>query len=93
MISTDMIGPLVIARDAQIAGVTATNLETARWHLKRLGVVLTILEDAADRVKALEQQTVPPHWRQQSLPPGDLPENVIPLRRTRHIPITHGGAA
>ena len=93
MISKDMIGPLMIARDAQCAGLSATSLETAHWQLKRIGVVLDILEEAADRVKTLEQQSIPPHWLRQAIAPADYPPNVVPLRRARHTPIHHGGAA
>lgn len=93
MISRDMIGPLMIARDAQCAGLHTTSLEAAHWQLKRIGVALDILEEAADRVRTLEQQSVPPHWRHQFVAPADMPPNVVPLRRARHIPITNGGAA
>ena len=90
MISRDMIGPLMIARDAQCAGLHTTSLEAAHWQLKRIGAVLDILEEAADRVKNLEQQSIPPHWLRQAIAPADYPPNVVPIRPVRHTSMLCG---
>ena len=101
MINAYPLALLMVARDAQIAGLRATSLEAAAHQFKRIGEVLSILEQAADRAatadraaaaEADEQQRIPPHWRQQPVALADLPPNVVPLRR-RHFPIQHGGAA
>lgn len=56
------------------------------------GEVLDALDDAADRIKTLEQQPVPAHWMKQWLNPAELPPNVVMLRTPRHAE-QYGGAA
>jgi hypothetical protein len=56
-------------------------------------MAIQALEAHVARVAAMEASPIPAHWRQQPVALADMPPNVVPIRRARHIPIHHGGAA
>lgn len=93
MISTGMKAAIAVAYDALAAAERAPDRMVQLLHLRRAGMAVQCLEAEAARVQAMEASPIPAHWRQQFVAPADMPENVIPLRRLRHIPIHHGGAA
>jgi hypothetical protein len=93
MIAPDIRGAIPVAYDALAAAEREPNRMTQLLHLRRASLALQAMEAAAERVSAMEHSPIPPHWRQQPVALADLPPNVVPLRRARHIPIHHGGAA
>lgn len=93
MIATGMKAAIAVAYDALAAAERAPDRMTQLLHLRRAGMAVQCLEAEAARVQEMEQSPIPAHWRQQPVAPADMPENVVPLRRARHIPIHHGGAA
>jgi hypothetical protein len=93
MIASGMKAAIAVAYDALAAAERAPDRMTALLHLRRAGMAVQCLEAEAERVQALEASPVPAHWRQQPVALADMPPNVVPLRRARHIPIHHGGAA
>lgn len=93
MISAGMKAAIAVAYDALAAAERAPDRLTALLHLRRAGMAVQCLEAEAARVQAMEASPVPAHWRQQPVALADMPPNVVPIRRARHIPIHHGGAA
>jgi hypothetical protein len=93
MIAPDIRGAIAVAYDALLCAWRAPDYATIRHHLSRLAHALEAMEEPTDRVAQLEAQPVPAHWRPQWLDYANLPANVVPIRRARHIPIHHGGAA
>lgn len=92
MIASDLHAAIIVAQDAQRSALRAEDRATMVHHLLRIGVVLQILDEAASRVKTMEQQPVPAHWRPQWPDLANLPPNVVPLRKQRGA-YTQGGAA
>lgn len=93
MIATDLTAAIAVAYDALAAAERAPDRMTSLLHLRRAGMAVQALEADVARVQALEASPIPAHWRQQPIALADMPLNVVPLRRARHIPIYHGGAA
>lgn len=93
MIASGMKAAIAVAYDALAAAERAPDRMTALLHLRRAGMAVQCLEAEAARVQAMEAYPIPAHWRQQPVALADMPPNVVPLRRARHIPIHHGGAA
>jgi len=81
MIAPDLHAAIIVAQDAQRSALHAEDRSTMVHHLLRIGVVLQILDEAASRVKTMEQQPVPAHWRLQWPDHANLPPNVVPLRK------------
>lgn len=92
MIASDLHAAIIVAQDAQRSALRAEDRATMVHHLLRIGVVLQILDEAASRVKTMEQQPVPAHWRPQWPDHANLPPNVVPLHKQRGA-YTQGGAA
>ena len=93
MIATGIKSAIAVLYDALAAAERAPDRMTALLHLRRVGIAVQALEAEAERVQALEASPIPAHWRQQPVALADMPPNVVPIRRARHIPIHHGGAA
>ena len=93
MISTDLTAAITVAHDALSAAEHAPDRMVALLQLRRASMAIQALEAHVARVAAMEASPIPAHWRQQPVALGDMPENVVPLRPVRHIPIHHGGAA
>jgi len=93
MIAPSLRACLAVAYDALAAAQRAPDRYTTLLHISRAEMALHAMEADAERVSAMEHSPIPPHWRQQPVALADLPANVVPLRRARHIPIHHGGAA
>jgi len=93
MIAPDLHAAIIVAQDAQRSALRAEDRSTMVHHLLRIGVVLQILDEAASRVKTMEQQPVPAHWRPQPVAMADLPPNVVPIRRTWRSGNYFGGVA
>ena len=87
MIASGMKAAIAVAYDALAAAERAPDRLTALLHLRRAGMALQALEADTARVQAMEQSPIPAHWRQQPVALADMPSNVVPLRRARHIPI------
>lgn len=93
MISTDLTAAIAVAYDALAAAERAPDRMAALLHLRRASMAVQALEAHVARVQAMEASPIPAHWRQQPVALAEMPPNVVPLRRARHIPIHHGGAA
>jgi hypothetical protein len=93
MIAPSLNAAIAVAYNALSAAERAPDRMTTLLHLRRAGMAVQALEADVARVEAMEASPIPPHWRQQPVALADMPPNVVPLRRARHIPIHHGGAA
>ena len=77
MIAPSLNAAIAVAYDALSAAERAPDRMTTLLHLRRAGMA----------VQALEASPIPAHWRQQPVALADMPANVVPIRRARHIPI------
>jgi hypothetical protein len=87
MIAPSLNAAIAVAYDALSAAERAPDRMTTLLHPRRAGMAVQALEADVARVQALEASPIPAHWRQQPVALADMPENVVPLRRARHIPI------
>ena len=88
MIAPSLRAALAVAYDALSAAERAPDRMATLLHINRAINALHAMEAAdAERVSAMEHSPIPPHWRQQPVALADMPENVVPFRRARHIPI------
>ena len=93
MIAPSLRACLAVAYDALAAAQRAPDRMVTLLHIRRAEIALNAMEADAERVSAMEASPIPAHWRQQPVALADMPPNVVPIRRARHIPIHHGGAA
>jgi len=93
MIAPSLNAAIAMAYDALSAAEHAPDRMAALLHLRRASMAIQALEAHVARVAAMEASPIPAHCRQQPVALADMPPNVVPLRRARHIPIHHGGAA
>jgi hypothetical protein len=92
MIAPDIQAALLIMEAACREARNAANQHALVAAMCRLGAGLEVLKEAADRVAKLEAQPIPAHWRPQWLDTGNIPPNVVPIRKLRPTH-QHGGAA
>ena len=93
MIAPSLRAALAVAYDALSAAERAPDRMATLLHIRRAHIALHAMEADAERASAMEHSPIPPHWLPQAIAPADYPPNVVPLRRVRHTPIHHGGAA
>ena len=102
MIAPSLNAAIAVAYDALSAAERAPDRMAALLHLRRASMAIQALEahvarvaamEAASRVKTMEQQPVPAHWRPQPVAMADLPPNVVPLRPTWRSGSYFGGVA
>jgi hypothetical protein len=87
MIAPSLNAAIAVAYDALAAAERAPDRMTQLLHLRRAGMAVQALEADVTRVQALEASPIPAHWRQQPVALADMPPNVVPIRRARHISI------